>query len=288
MAALSDYRTVQELLRRHGFAFTKSLGQNFLVDPSVCPRMAELAAECGAQGVVEIGPGVGVLTQELSSRFAKVVAFEVDRALEPVLAQTLSPCGNVQVRFEDILQADLRQVIERDFAGMQVCVCANLPYYITSPILMHLLEGRFPFRSITVMIQKEAAQRICAQPGSRLSGALTAAVHYYAEPEMLFDVSRGSFMPAPNVDSTVIRLTVREAPPVQVSDTAHFFRLIRAAFAQRRKTAANSISAGLGIPKADVIAALSDCGFSETVRAETFSLADFALLSDRLYKGVTI
>ena len=286
MSALTDYRTVQALLARHHFSFSKSLGQNFLIDPDVCPRMAEHAARGGAAGAIEIGPGIGPLTRELSAQFEKVLAFEVDRALEPILAETLADCANVTVRFEDILRADMTQVLASDFAGMRVSVCANLPYYITSPILMYLLEGRFPFESITVMVQREAAERICASPGSRLSGALTAAVHYYAEPEVLFSVPRTAIMPAPKVDSAVIGLRVRKAPPVEVADEAFFFRVIRASFAQRRKTAANSLSAGLSMPKSAVTDALRACGFSETVRAETFTLEDFAALSERLYNEV--
>ena len=279
MPNLTDIGTVRDLLNRHDFTFSKSLGQNFLVNPSVCPRMAQACAEPYAEGVVEIGPGIGVLTQELAQRFRKVVSYELDSRLLPVLHETLAQCGNVTVCNEDILKADVAALLAEAFAGMRVNVCANLPYYITSPILMFLLENRFPFGNITVMVQKEAAERICAPPGSRLAGALTAAVHYYAEPEKLFSVSRGSFVPAPNVDSTVIRLTVRKEPPVRVADESYFFRLIAAAFAQRRKTAVNSISAGLGIPKQIVQQSLLACGKSLSVRAETFSLEDFAALS---------
>ena len=185
----------------------------------------------------------------------------------------------MSVRNEDVLKADVNALFADVFGGMRVSVCANLPYYITSPILMFLLESRFPLSNITVMVQKEAADRICAMPGSRLAGALTAAVHYYAEPEKLFSVSRGSFMPAPNVDSTVIRLKVREKPAVEVADEAHFFRLIAAAFGQRRKTAANSISAGMGISKHVVEDALLSLGMEKNIRAETFTLKDFAAMS---------
>ena len=286
MPALSDPGAIRDLLTRHAFSFSKALGQNFLINPSVCPRMAEYAAESGAAGVLEIGPGIGVLTRELSNRFQKVVAFEVDTRLVPILSETLADCGNVSVRYEDILKADLRSVLQTDFAGMDVSVCANLPYYITSPILMYLLEGRFALESITVMVQKEAADRICALPGTRQCGAVTAAVRYYAEPEKLFSVSRGSFMPAPQVDSVVMRLHVRKTPPVNVQNEAFLFRVIRAAFGQRRKTAANAISAGLSLPKACVEQALTDCGLPAAVRAENCTLEDFAVLGDRLYKEV--
>ena len=286
MAALSDPRAVRELLARHDFSFSKALGQNFLINPSVCPRMAAHAAEGGAAGVIEIGPGIGVLTRELSCCFQKVVSFEVDTRLAPILSETLSECDNVTVRYTDILEADLQHVLQKDFAGMDVCVCANLPYYITSPILMYLLEGRFPLESITVMVQKEAAERICALPGTRQCGAVTAAVHYYAVPEKLFSVSRGSFLPAPQVDSAVMRLTVRKTPPVTVQNEDFLFRVIRAAFAQRRKTAVNSLSAGLSLPKPVVGQALSDCGLPATIRAENCTLQDFAAISDRLFKEV--
>ena len=279
MPNLTDIGSIRSLLNRHDFTFSKSLGQNFLVNPSVCPRMAEACAESHGDGVVEIGPGVGVLTQELAQRFRKVVCYELDSRLLPVLDETLAEYDNVTVRNEDILKADVPALFADAFGGMRVSVCANLPYYITSPILMFLLENRFPFSNITVMVQKEAAERICAPVGSRLSGALTAAVHYYAEPEKLFSVSRGSFMPAPNVDSTVIRLTVREKPAVEIADEAHFFRLIAAAFSQRRKTAANSISAGMGLPKRVVEDALQSLGMEQNVRAETFTLEDFAAMS---------
>ena len=282
MPNLTDVGSIRALLNRHDFTFSKSLGQNFLVNPGVCPRMADACAEAHAQGVIEIGPGIGVLTQELAQRFRKVVCYELDSRLLPVLDETLAGCDNVTVRNEDVLKADIPALLSDAFGGMRVSVCANLPYYITSPILMFLLENRFPFANITVMVQKEAADRICAPVGSRLSGALTAAVHYYAEPEKLFSVSRGSFMPAPNVDSTVMRLNVRTAPAVALEDEAHFFRLIAAAFAQRRKTAVNSISAGMGLQKAVVEDALVSLGMDKNVRAETFTLEDFAAMSAAL------
>ena len=282
MPNLSDIGAIREILSRHQFSFSKSLGQNFLVNPSVCPRMAEACAEEQSEGVIEIGPGIGVLTRELSARFQKVVSYELDSRLLPVLSETLADCGNVTVRNEDILKADLRSLMDSTFSGMRVSVCANLPYYITSPILTFLLENRFPLSCITVMVQKEAADRICARPGTRLCGALTAAVHYYAEPEKLFQVSRGSFMPSPNVDSTVIRLRVRAHPAVSPKDEQAFFRLIGAAFSQRRKTVANSISAGMGIPKSAVEQALASLEIEQNVRAETFTLEVFAALSDAL------
>lgn len=285
MPALSDIGTIKEILAKYGFSFSKALGQNFLINPSVCPRMAQACASSHAEGALEIGPGIGVLTRELSACFQKVVSFELDERLLPVLSQTLADCENVTVRNEDFLKADVQGVLNGELAGMRVSVCANLPYYITSPILMYLLESRLPLENITVMVQKEAADRICAEPGTKLSGALTAAVHYYATAEKLFSVSRGSFMPAPNVDSAVIQLRIRKEPPVQTVDEAFFFRVIHASFAQRRKTAVNSLSAGLGLPKQEILDVLSELGMDERVRAETFTLQDFADISNRLYKG---
>ena len=271
----------QEVLRRHGFTFDKSKGQNFLVNPSVCPRMAAMGAVPGA-GILEIGPGAGVLTRELAQVAAKVVAVELDRRLLPVLEETLEGCDNVTVVQGDILAIDLTALLEEQFGDMPVYVCANLPYYITSPVIMHLLESRLPFEAITVMVQKEAAQRLCAEMGSRACGAITAAVRYYTEPRMLFPVSRGSFVPAPNVDSAVLQLVPHSAPPVQVHNEAAFFRLVRAAFGQRRKTAANAISAGLSLEKSAVMEALARAGLAPTIRAEEFTMEDFARLLSEL------
>lgn len=277
---LTDIGYIRELLDRHGFTFSKKLGQNFLINPSVCPRMAEASGATATSGVLEIGPGFGVLTRELAAVAGRVVAVELDERLPAVLSETLAGCSNVEVVSGDCMQLDLQALIAEKFPDMAVAVCANLPYYITSPIIMMLLESRLPVTSITVMVQKEAAQRLCATVGTRAAGAVTAAVAYYAEAERLFDVSRGSFMPAPNVDSAVIRLTVRREPPVQVADERRMFRLIRAGFNQRRKTLANSLSAVAD--KAAVAAALAAAGVSPTARAEELTLADWARVSDEL------
>ncbi len=276
MHELSDMATIRALLNKNGFKFSKSLGQNFLVNPSVCPRMAQAAFESGGDGVIEIGAGIGVLTCELAKRFKKIVSFEIDKTLLPVLSETLADFNNIEIINADVLKTDLDKLIADEFACMDVCVCANLPYYITSPIIMFLLENRLPLKSITVMVQKEAADRLCAEPGNRDAGAVTLAVSYYAEAKKLFQVSKGSFVPSPKVDSSVIQLTVRDKPPVNVDDEKDFFRLVRAAFGQRRKTAVNSISAGLAIPKGDVEKALIAAGFDLNVRAESFTLEDFA------------
>ncbi len=286
--SLSDPRTMRSLLEEAGFSFKKSLGQNFLINPTVCPRMAEAA--CGEAagapvGALEIGPGIGVLTAELCRRAERVVAIELDERLRPVLERTLGGFDNCQILFGDALRLDLHRILAERFAGMEVVVCANLPYYITSPLLMRLLESRLPVRSITVMVQKEAADRLCAPVGSRAAGAVTAAVAYYAEPELLFGVSAGSFLPAPRVDSAVLRLRIREKPPVEVADEAAFFALIKAAFAQRRKTLVNSVSSAGGIEKAALLAALEEIGLSPDVRAEKLTLSQLAALSNTLNGG---
>ena len=277
---LCDYNEIKKLLSDFDFKFSKSLGQNFIVNPAVCPKMAEMSGIDGESGVIEIGPGIGVLTAELAKRAKKVVSIELDSRLIPLLGITLAEFENVEIINADVLKTDLHALIEEKFAGMKVFVCANLPYYITSPVIMALLESRINVESITVMVQKEAAQRMCAEVGSRDSGAVTVAVNYYAEAEKLFEVSAGSFMPAPKVDSCVMKLTIRSAPPVDVADEKFFFRTVRAAFGQRRKTASNSISSGLGIPKQAVIKAIADCGFPPDVRAEALTMNELAELSD--------
>ena len=278
---LTDMGYIRSLLERHGFRFSKKLGQNFLVNPSVCPRMAEACGCTPETGVLEIGPGFGVLTRELSLRAGKVVAIELDDRLLPVLAETLAGRDNVEIVSGDCMKLNLAELLRHRFGDRPVAVCANLPYYITSPILMNLLESRLPVTGITVMVQKEAAQRLCARPGTREAGAVTLAVQYYAQAETLFSVSRGSFMPAPNVDSAVIRLTVRREPPCAVRDEKQLFRLIRAGFGQRRKTLPNSLSAA-GFSREAILAALVASEISPTARAEELTLEQFAALSDHL------
>lgn len=281
---LTDFNVIKRILGRHGFSFSKALGQNFLIDPTVCPRMAELGGAVEGTGAIEIGPGLGVLTVELAKRAEKVVTVELDTRLIPVLAETLSDYRNVEVINADVLKTDLHKLIEDNFQGKKVNVCANLPYYITSPILMYLLESKLPVENITVMVQKEAADRLCAKVGSRDSGAITVAVNYYAETEVLFDVGRECFMPSPNVDSCVIKLKVRKEPPVKVENEEFFFKMVKAAFSQRRKTASNGISSGMGIGKDKVAEALTMSGLSPTVRAEALSMEELAVLSDNLLK----
>ena len=278
---LTDAGYIRDLLDRHGFHFSKKLGQNFLINPSVCPRMAEACGIGQEGGVLEIGPGIGVLTRELARQAGKVVAIELDDRLPPVLAETLADADNVSFVWGDCMKLDLPAILREHFGDRPVAVCANLPYYITSPIIMMLLESRLPVENITVMVQKEAAQRLCATPGTRESGAVTLAVQYYAEAQTLFGVSRGSFMPAPNVDSAVIRLTRRKTPPCQVADEAVMFRLIRAGFNQRRKTLLNSLT-GAGYGKERLTAAFAAAGMAPTARAEQLTLPDWAALANAL------
>lgn len=279
---LTNLKVINEVLSKNGFSFKKSLGQNFLINPSVCPKMAENAME-DADYALEIGPGIGVLTVELAKRSKKTVAIELDERLKPVLAETLAEFSNVEVVFGDAMELDLNKIIKEHFPeGAKVAVCANLPYYITSPIIMRILESRLPITSLTVMVQKEVAQRVCAGVGNRQAGAVTVSVNYYCEPKYLFSVSAGSFTPAPNVDSAVMSLKIRKEPPVKVLDEKFFFKLIKAAFAQRRKTLLNSASAGLSLSKDSVKAAIIACGLREDTRAEMLSLEQLAAISNAL------
>ncbi len=280
---LADYNTLKRLLESEGFSLKKAFGQNFLIDPSVCPQMAKAAADEDT-GVLEIGPGAGVLTVELSKIAKRVVAIELDERLRPVLRKSLWDCDNVEVIFGDAMKTDLAALIRENFSDCKrVSVCANLPYYITSPIIMYLLESKLPIDNITVMVQKEAAERLCAELPSRESGAVTVSVAYYAEGEILFEVGRDSFMPPPNVDSAVIRLKIRKEPPIQVRDEKRFFSFVKACFAQRRKTLVNTVSSTLGIPKDNIRNALAAVGLPDTARSEQLSLKELAEVSNSLY-----
>lgn len=284
MNNLSDISVIKSVLSRHGFTFSKALGQNFIINPGVCPRIAEEGGAGEGVGVLEVGAGIGVLTAELAKRASKVVCVELDTRLLPVLDETLGEFDNVKIINGDILKVDLHRILEDEFGNMPVVVCANLPYYITSPVIMRLLESKLKIESVTVMVQKEVAVRLCADVGSRDSGAVTVAVNYYAEAQKLFDVSRGSFMPSPNVDSAVIRLDILSKPPIEVSDEKFFFSMVKAAFSQRRKTASNGISAGMGIPKPTVIEAIEAAGLSPTVRAEALTMEQLGGLCEELKK----
>lgn len=267
----------------NGFTFKKSLGQNFLTDLSVCERMAKRADK--DTYVLEIGPGAGVLTKQLCRTAKQVVAIEIDTRLKPILEKELAGFDNVKVVFADVLKLDLKSLIKEEFGeNARVIICANLPYYITSPIIMGILCQRLPVESLTVMVQKEAAERLCAEVGDRAAGAVTAAVRYYSRPEILFLVKKESFVPAPKVDSAVISLEILNEPPVKVIDEAFFMSVVKSCFAQRRKTLLNSVSNTLGISKEYIKAALLKMGLSESVRGESLTLLNLAELSNLLYK----
>ena len=282
MDNLSNPAVIRALLERHGFSFSKSLGQNFLINPTVCPKIAQQGIDSPDWGVLEIGAGVGVLTQQLALRAAKVAVVEIDARLLPVLEESLGEHQNVSVILGDIMKVNLPALLKEQFGERPVCVCANLPYYITSPVLMMLLEQRLPLKAITVMVQKEAAARLCAQPGSRECGAVTFAVRYYSTPRQLFSVSRGSFFPAPNVDSAVIRLDVNPNPDHGVMDEKLLFAAVRAGFGQRRKTLANPLSSALHLSKEGIQQALARAGLPLTVRAEAVPFEGWIRLANAL------
>ena len=278
---LTDYNEIRALLTRHGFRFSKSLGQNFLTAAWVPERIAEEAGLDEQTGVVEVGPGVGCLTAELAKRAGKVAAIELDRALLPVLKETLRDFDNVTVIPGDATKLDLRTLAEEKLPGLRPVVCANLPYNVTTPLLTALIEAGC-FETITVMIQREVARRICAGPGSADYGAFGLFVQWYCETELLFDVPPSCFVPQPKVTSSVIRLTRRPAPPLPVRDEKLLFRIIRAAFNQRRKTLVNALSSGLGLGKGEVEAALGEVGLDARVRGEALDIAAFAALCDKV------
>lgn len=279
---ISNKKDLKSILEAQGFSFKKSLGQNFLIDDTVCPRMAE-AVSGENVGVLEIGPGAGVLTAQLSQNCKKVVSVELDKRLKPVLEQTIADCDNVKIIWNDILKIDLKQVFKEEFYDCDtINICANLPYYITSPVIMMLLESHLNINTIAVMVQKEAADRLCAKVGSRAAGAVTVAVNYYAQAETLFGVPRGSFMPPPNVDSAVIKLTLRDKPPIEVNDEKLFFKIVKACFAQRRKILLNTVCNTLGYDKQILRQALNKAGIPETVRGETLTMKQLADLTNAL------
>lgn len=284
MANLGIPRNTIEVLQRHNFTFQKKYGQNFLVDPNVLERVMDAAGVSGEDCVLEIGPGIGTMTQLLAERAGKVVAVEIDRNLIPILEETLSPYSNVTVINEDVLKLDVEEAIRVRGEGRPVKVVANLPYYITTPIIMSLLEGGAPLESITVMVQKEVAERMQAGPGTKDYGALSLAVQYYSRPEVVANVPPNCFIPRPNVGSAVIRLTRYGTPPVQAADPGKLFTVIRASFNQRRKTLANSLgnAPGLSASRERVAGILEEMGLPAMIRGEALTLEQFAELSDRL------
>lgn len=282
MPELTDIRYVKEIMSRHGFQTSRSLGQNFLINPSVCPKIAELGNAGTGFGILEIGTGVGVLTKELAKRADKVVAIELDEKLFPILDETLSEFENIKIIHGDAMKYDLQNLLAEEMQDLQVAVCANLPYYITSPLIMRLLEEKLPVKSITVMVQKEAAQRLCAAVGSRESGAVTVAVAYYGKAVRLFDVSRGSFLPAPNVDSAVIQIEPYPEPVWNVQDENLFFRMIRTGFSQRRKQLAGVLAGGFGMTKSAVHEVFARAELSPSVRIEALTMPELVRLSNAL------
>ena len=278
---LTDHAAVTALLRRHGFAFSKSLGQNFLTAAWVPERIADEALLSPADGVLEIGPGVGCLTEQLARRAGRVLSVELDPRLRGVLAETLAGRDNVEIVFADALKTDLPALCAEHLGERPWRVCANLPYNVATPLLTSFLEAGC-FESVTVMIQKEVAERLCAAPGTGAYGALTLLAEWYAHRELLFTVPPHCFVPQPKVTSAVVRLTRREAAPAETADTAFFFRVIRAAFNQRRKTLVNALSAGLGMDKTAIAEAVAAAELPPTIRGEALSLSQFSLLSNRL------
>lgn len=277
---LTNINDIKQLLQRHGFRFSKAMGQNFLIAPWVPEDIADSADIDGDTGVLEIGPGIGCLTEQLAERARKVVAIELDNALRPVLAETLAGRENVELVFGDALKQELPALLDEKMPDMRRVVCANLPYNVTSPVISKMLECG-EFETITVMIQREVARRICAEPNTADYGAFTVFVNWYAQPEMLFDVPPGCFIPQPKVTSSVIRLRRRSEPPVQVKSEAVFFRVVRAAFAQRRKTLVNALSAGFGnLSKESIEKCVIDSGFDAKIRGEVLSIGDFATIAD--------
>ena len=279
---LCDRREIQALLERHGFHFSKAMGQNFLIESWV-PR--EIADSCGADegtGVLEIGPGIGPLTQQLARRAGKVVSVELDARLYPVLRETMRGADNFTLIEGDAMKLDFAQVVQEHFSGLRPILCANLPYNITTPVLTKCVESRC-FDSLTVLIQKEVAQRICAEAGTAEYGAFTVLMQYYTAPQMLFTVPASCFLPAPKVTSAVIHCPVRKTPPVEVVSESALWRTVKAGFALRRKTLVNSLQTGYQLPKERLAEIVTDCGLSPTVRGERLTLEDFARLTNALF-----
>ena len=279
---LTNIGTVKSLMEKHGIKFQKQFGQNFLINEDIPAR---IAAESGATEndcVLEIGPGIGTLTRELCQVAGKVVAVEIDKGLIPVLGETLADFDNVEVINSDIMKTDLEGLFSEKFGEKNVYVCANLPYYITTPILMLLLESRLPIKKMTFMVQKEVADRLSSSSREGDYGAVTASVSYYGKVQKLFNVSAGNFMPAPKVDSAVIQITLYDEPPVKVSDERLLFKVIKAAFGQRRKTLVNALSGNVGIGKEDIISAVERSGLDVNIRGEKLDIADFARLTDEI------
>ncbi len=285
---LCDIRTIRSIMDIYGLHFRKEFGQNFLTNNMVVEDIAEYCCEGRSQTILEIGPGIGVLTKELCLRYPHVVALEIDKGLIPVLQYTLNDFSNVSVHNMDVMEADLDSLLSPYLSYGGVSVCANLPYYITTPILMKLLESGFPFEYITVMVQSEVADRLCAKAGNKAYGAITASIGYYGEAERLFVVSADQFVPAPKVNSAVVRIRLYgENKPFCPMDETLFFRTIRVAFEQRRKTLANALSAGFHeLTKEQIQQIIATCGYPADIRGERLDVAGFIALSDAIYREI--
>ena len=284
MATLGNRKNTSEIIEKYQFDFRKKFGQNFLIDNNILDKIIEAAEITQEDCVLEIGPGIGTMTQRLAEEAGEVIAVEIDKNLIPILGETLADYDNVTILNEDILKVDIHKIVE-EHGGKPLKVVANLPYYITTPIIMTLFESHVPLKSVTIMVQKEVADRMRVGPGTKEYGALSLAVQYYAKPEIITKVPAACFMPRPNVDSTVIRLTRYKKPPVETQDEAWLFTVIRASFNQRRKTLANGLAnaGNIGVGRQQVEAVLTEMGLSTTIRGEALTLERFAELSDRLY-----
>lgn len=272
---------IKSLLKTHDFNFSKRLGQNFIINPNICPKMVEKSMVALNNGVIEIGPGIGTLTREIADRAKKVVAIEIDKKLLPILKETTELYDNIKIINDDILKIDIKEVIDKEFEGFKdIKICANLPYYITSPVIMKILESDLEIKSMTLMVQKEAATRICALPGTRECGALSVAVRYYGDPEILFDVPRGCFMPTPKVDSSVIMIKIDKSNSKIINNKDVFFKLIKSAFSQRRKAIVNSLGAYSEIDKHVFKKIFDSLGISDRLRAEDLTFLQFARISN--------
>lgn len=280
-------RRTKDIIAKYGFSFKKSLGQNFLIDQNILRKIVSAAELDGSKGALEIGPGIGALTEQLAQAAGRVTAVEIDNRLIPILREVLADAPNVHIEHGDVLKLNLEELVARQFAGLSgVSVVANLPYYVTTPILMKLLEEKLPLQHIVVMIQKEVAERMAAKPGGKDYGSLSIAVQYYSVPELVCIVPHTVFIPQPNVDSAVIKLTVRDKPPVDVADEGHFFRTVQACFAQRRKTIANNLTAFVGKAHREALGPLlQSCGIDPSRRGETLSIAEYAALSRALLEA---